>query len=241
MGRTACTGPQCLYGRAIPLLPSVPVQYSYTSTPPMGRTACTGPQSLYKGALYLTFYLSEVYGRSKGKIFQDKPQACKHITYLLHGAASQEIPCISRNPKVHYRTHKHPPPISILGQPNPVHILTSHLLEIRPNIIHPSTTRSPQWSLSLRFPHQYINIHALIKHILNHHYFPPEHPCAYFVSPTKASWDTHKRYNTAQQHLFTNPQITMNFFVNTLERYSLSQFVYNKLLHWKHVQLTPKP
>ena len=45
-------------------------------------------------------------------------------------AASQEIPHISRNPKVHYRTHKHPPPVSILGQPNPVRIPTSHLLEI---------------------------------------------------------------------------------------------------------------
>ena len=43
-------------------------------------------------------------------------------------AASQEIPRISRNPKVHYRTHKRPPNVSILGQPNPVHILTSHLL-----------------------------------------------------------------------------------------------------------------
>ena len=76
--------------------------------------------------------------------------------------ASQEIPRISRNPKVHYRTHKRPPPVSILGQPNPVHIPTSHLLEIHPNIIHPSTPRSPQWAPSLRFPQQ-DPIHLYVK------------------------------------------------------------------------------
>ena len=59
-------------------------------------------------------------------------------------AVSQEIPRISQNPKVHYCTHKLPPPVSILGQPNPLHIPTSHLLEIHPNIIHPFTPRSPQ-------------------------------------------------------------------------------------------------
>ena len=69
-------------------------------------------------------------------------------------AASQEIPRISRNPQFHYRTHKRLPPVSIMGQPNPVHIPTSHLLEIHPNIIHPSMPRPPQWSLSFRFPHQ---------------------------------------------------------------------------------------
>jgi hypothetical protein len=55
----------------------------------------------------------------------------------------------SYNPKVHYRTRKLPPPVSILIQPNPVHIPTSHLLEIRPNNIHPSTPRSPQFPISL--------------------------------------------------------------------------------------------
>jgi len=79
-------------------------------------------------------------------------------------AASQKIPRISPNPKVHYRTHKRPPPVSILDQPNPVHIPTSHLLEIHPNIIHSSMPRSPQWSPSLRFPHQ-DPIHPVSSHI----------------------------------------------------------------------------
>ena len=85
------------------------------------------------------------------------------LTYLLHGAESF-LRSILWNPKVHYRTHKRPPPVPILGQPNPVHVPTSNLLEIRPNIIHPSTPRSPQWSLSLWFPHQDIIRPPLLTH-----------------------------------------------------------------------------
>jgi len=57
-----CAEPRCLYSIAIPLSPygpfrlyraSVPVQYSYTSTPPMGHTSCAEPLCLYSIAMPL--------------------------------------------------------------------------------------------------------------------------------------------------------------------------------------------
>jgi hypothetical protein len=99
--------------------------------------------------------------------FETPPSWLETVSYLLTCsmekspcweancfASSQETPRVLWNPKVPHYTHKRPPRIPILSQPNPVLTPTAHFLKVYPNIILSSTTGSPQRSLSLGFPHQ---------------------------------------------------------------------------------------
>ena len=69
-------------------------------------------------------------------------------------SASQEIPHILWNQKVHYRNYKRQPTVPILSQLDPIHTLKSYFLKIHFNIIISSNLGSNKWSLSQRFPRQ---------------------------------------------------------------------------------------
>ena len=75
-----------------------------------------------------------------------------HSSEANQFSASQEIPHILRDPKVHYCIHKFPPTISILREINPVHVSPSHVLKIHLNIILPAKPGFPSGLFPSGFP-----------------------------------------------------------------------------------------
>ena len=99
--------------------------------------------------------------------------------------ASQEIPRILWNPKIHFRTHKRPPPVPILSQLEPVHTPTSNFLKIHLNIILPSTPGSPKWPFPSGFPTKTLYTPLLSPHT---RYMPRPSHSSRFFHPNNTGW-----------------------------------------------------
>jgi hypothetical protein len=82
---------------------------------------------------------------------------------IVH-SASQEIPRLLWNTKVHYRVHKSPSPIHTLSQVNPIHTPKPYFQKIQFNIILRSTTRSSEWYPPFRILNQNFCLHSLFSH-----------------------------------------------------------------------------
>jgi hypothetical protein len=87
-------------------------------------------------------------------------------------SASQEIPHIFWNPKVHYRIHNGSPPITIPSQVNPFHTSPSHISKIHFQILTS-------------------HLHLELPRNLFHSGFPTQTLYEPLLSPTRATSTTH--------------------------------------------------
>jgi len=91
-------------------------------------------------------------------------------------SASQEIPILLRNSKVHHSVHISPPLIHILCQIYPVHIFSPHFSNIHSNIIFPSKSRSSErWSPAFTFSDLHLVRIFHVSHACctSHPFYPP--------------------------------------------------------------------
>jgi hypothetical protein len=109
-------------------------------------------------------------------------------------AATQEVPSILWNPKVHYRVHMSPLLVPILSQISPLHTIPFYLSKIHFNIIHPPTSWSTLLALSFWLSRQYPICIPLFPHSC-------DMPC-----PSHPSWLDNSNYTWAKTTSYEPPR-----------------------------------
>ena len=160
---------------SLPSTAKVKNEWSHTSTLPFLPSWCGGEHLTFYEKLHLSTVLTLLtYSMEHSPSWEAN-----------RFSASQEIPLILKNKKVHYCIHKCPPSVVILSQLDPIPKPTSHLLKIHPNIFLPSMLGSPKWSFSLRFPHQNPVYTSPLPHKC---YTPCPSHSSWFYHPNKIRW-----------------------------------------------------